>query len=100
MLRSYNYPWSGKVGKVAPKCLWCGSKGSDFDLSSSATSCLGMECRNAKKNGAEPIPEFVEEYKAILEKAVRAWCVKHKIDYDQTIKELHDKHGGPPNQEF
>lgn len=97
LYRRYNYPWSGRLGAVATRCIYCGDDGPSFQLSSQGASCT--QCIGRKK----PIPELEKEYLERCEQLAEAWCVEHGIDYAATVKNLLEKVGpmdqvGPPSE--
>lgn len=92
LVRVYNYPWSGRLGRIAGRCICCGTKGPAFQVSSFGATCLG--CRHK-----EPDPKRLAQFNAEYERLARAWCSKNGIDYDQTVKDMAEKYGGPPDQE-
>ena len=89
----YNYPWFGRFGCVAKKCIYCGTSGPSFQLSSHAVQCLG--CPN---HGKEPIPELLDEYKRAMEQAVNERCRRHNVDRERTIRDLEERYG--PQTEY
>jgi hypothetical protein len=99
LYRIYNYPWSGKLGRIAERCIYCGNNGPAFHLSSAGTTCCEETCRAYRQTGAKPAPAFEAKFKADYERLAKEWCLAHNIDYDQTIKDLAEKYNGPPDQE-
>lgn len=78
-----NYPWSGRLGRVARCCIYCGTKGPSFGFSSIGDSCL--EC-SSKRRTANPIPELKAELDAKRLKLTKRWCIKNNFDYENIIK--------------
>lgn len=94
---SYNYPWSGRLGRIAECCLYCGRTDSSWVYSSHGDRCLHRECPSRKPD-AVPIPELMAEFHKRYEQLAREWCRVHRIGYEETI-ENYLKHCGPLNQE-
>ncbi len=93
----YNYPWSGKLGRVADCCPYCGESGAAW-RASSAPYCHGQECRIKRRSGAKPIQELIDKHNQKYERLAREYCQNHNIDYEKTIQNYLD-HLGPPIQE-
>lgn len=74
MYRIYNYPWSGRLGRIADRCLYCGDNGTAWQISSSGTYCYGPECRENRRNGAQPLPELEKKFEETYERLAREWC--------------------------
>lgn len=92
-LYGYNYPWSGKLGRIADCCLYCGRDDAAFHMSSHATRCISTNCKRAK-----PLSHLLKTYKKKCREMILAWCEERGIDCDATIKNF-EKHLGPPLQE-
>ena len=90
-LYGYNYPWSGRLGRLADRCIYCGDNGPSFQISSRGSACL--KC----PDDAKPIPELYDEYCREYEAKARIWCDERNIDYDATVAN-YEKHLGPPLQ--
>lgn len=75
-----NYPWSGRLGRVAKQCICCGSMGPEFQLSSHSTHCL--QCLPNQ----EPDPQLLLKYQARYEKLARKWCKENNLDYDKIME--------------
>jgi hypothetical protein len=88
LVHIYNYPWSGRTGRIARQCLYCGEKGSRWTLSSSATRCLSCPRRDD-----EPIPALWAEYIAEANQAINKWCQEHHVDREKTEKALLERYG-------
>lgn len=78
--RIYNYPWSGKLGPIVDRCLYCGESGPSFQFSSSAICCLKCDTRG------EPIPRLYAAYRRRADELTRAWCLENGIDHDATVE--------------
>lgn len=99
MRRIYNYPWSGRFGRIAKQCLYCGSSGLSFQVSSFSTCCNSSDCRQKLRQGAAPIPELLAEMEADSDRLVRKWCRDRGMNYDTVVAEMFEQYGGPPNQD-
>jgi hypothetical protein len=84
---SYNYPWSGRLGRVASRCIYCGDDGTSFSVSSSGHSCTQCIGRKA------PLVELELQLRETIDKTVRAWCKTRHIDYDATVAAVEAKFG-------
>lgn len=89
----YNYPWSGRLGRIARCCLYCGNDGPSWQISSSS-HCCDEQCHEARKNGKQPIPELVKETEMLYDKLVREWCKERNINYEATVQNYY-AHLGP-----
>lgn len=97
LYRRYNYPWTGRLGAIATRCIYCGDDGPSFQISSRGNCC--MQCFGRKK----PNPELEKEYLERYEQLAEAWCLEHGIDYAATVKNFSEKVGpmdqeGPPSK--
>lgn len=88
MIRVFNYPWSGRLGRVAGKCLCCGTTGMSFQLSSFAMHCL--DCRKA---GKEPDPKLLAAHEDECYDLTRKWCLERGINYEATVDAYHAQFG-------
>ncbi len=75
-----NYPWSGRLGRIATKCIYCGESGMSFGLSSAGNRC----CRC--NSSMTPIPELRDAFLVRVELLAREWCRKNGFDYDEEMK--------------
>ena len=97
LVQMYNYPWSGKIHGHINCCLYCGDSGPEFQISSNAGKCLGKNCRKARAEGAQPIPELWDKAIADGERLTREWCAKNYVDYEATLKNYEDNLGPQSN---
>lgn len=88
----YNYPWSGRLGRIGVRCIYCGDTGPSFQYSSAGCKCT--KC----PGDAVPIPEYEREFEAIYDQQAREWCLERGIDYEATVQNYLE-HLGPPRQE-
>jgi hypothetical protein len=72
-------PWSGRLGRIAECCIYCGDKGTSFQISSRGASCTKCD------PNSQPIPELEKQFCEQYEKLAREWCTKNWIDYDATL---------------
>jgi hypothetical protein len=86
-VRVFNYPWSGKLGMIADRCIYCGTAGPAFQVSSAGSRCLNCSSEDT------PIPELLKEVEQKGERLAREWCQKHGYDYDQVIETYAEKYG-------
>lgn len=96
-LYGYNFPWSGRIGRISDCCPYCGRSDSAWQLSS-MHFCLDAKCRENVKNGAKPIPELKKINDEKTDNAVRAWCLENNIDYEKTVESFFNALG-PQHQE-
>src|SRR4051812_38383915 len=94
-LYGYNYPWSGRLGRISKRCHFCGKSGDHFNISSHGDRCCDPACR--QKRVAE-IPEIAAETEAEYQRLARKWCAKRGIDFEATVAN-YEAHLGPPLQE-
>lgn len=91
-LYSYNYPWSGRLGRISRCCVYCGDSGPRFQISSRANCCTRCSSKDA------PIPEFVARDESRYHELALAWCDERGIDYEATVAS-YEKNLGPKMQE-
>ena len=96
-VQMYNFPWSGRINGHVNCCLYCGNKGSTYQISSHAGRCLDQECRKRVRDGAEPIPELLKKSNDDFDRLVRGWCSKNHIDYEATVKNYYANLGPQSN---
>ena len=87
-IRVYNYPWSGRMGRINTSCLICGASGPLFQLSSS-NRCL--KC----PHDATPDPERLVAFQAQMDAAVDQWCKDNQVDRKATEARLRAAYGEP-----
>ncbi len=74
-----NYPWSGKLGRIADCCIYCGDSSMTFQLSSAPNRCC--YCKSTDTPVAELYGKFVNK----SERLAREWCAGNGYDYDAEI---------------
>lgn len=72
-----NLPWSGKLGRVANCCIYCGDDGIDFELSSRAVSCVNCVAESGR-------PKYGEEYANRYVLLAKRWCLDNGVDYEKS----------------
>jgi len=77
-----NAPWSGRLGRINRRCVYCGDSGPRFQISSRAATCLAPECVHRRQAGAKPRPEIMDEWQAEYERLARAWCAENGYDFE------------------
>lgn len=73
----YDPPWEGKLGRIADQCLACGTRESDFQVSSHPTLCL--KCYT---NGKKPNKHLVRRREELETVAIRKWCEENGLDFE------------------
>jgi hypothetical protein len=82
------YPWSGKLGRVADCCIYCGRKDNYFHISSRGTRCVHPEC-----TGDIPKPELLKQFQIKYEQLVREWCKENNVDFELFLEEFDSQKG-------
>lgn len=75
-----NYPWSGKLGRIADCCIHCGDAGSSFQLSSAGERCCYC------KSSDTPLEALLTKLTRDAERLAREWCDRNGVDYDAEIR--------------
>lgn len=88
----YNLPWSGRLGRIATRCVYCGDGGGSFRFCSAGYRCA--KCNS----GMVPNPNILKEFQERAERLAREWCSQRRIDYDATVAN-YEKNLGPNGQE-
>lgn len=86
MIYTQNYPWSGRLGRIAKRCVYCGRSGRSFGVSSHSLACVDPECERHKNPDAKPIPEFMDQVTRDRERLAREWCTINRVDYEVEIR--------------
>lgn len=92
-IRVYNYPWSGKLGRLCLECLVCGDKGPSFQASSRGDRCLNCPW------DAKPDPKRAARYRARMERGIDQWCAEQGINRKEVEDRLRARYG-EPNQDM
>lgn len=90
--RRYNFPWSGRLGRLTNVCIYCGKNDSSFRLSSFGDHCLKPECRERASRG-DWNPELKQRMDEQYENSAIEWCKKRGIDYAATVAAIEARYG-------